>query len=275
MIIRSYRSVMVSPYLGNEKRIEFLREHFFDAAPVSIPELLYAPVYNRKIIEYLRLYRDPEFSFGDQENAFIEAVDIIMANVSGDRELRTFVVEYLLDGFESFGMEKIQTYIVDTYVDETCTTDAVELAYQRVLGYRKMAEGQVAADISIRGANNKMVRLSELRSDYTLVIFWATYCEHCEKLMPKLREWYDTERPKNIEVFAVSIDTSLTAWTDYLLAEKPPWISTREPMAWKGKSAEDYNVYATPSMFLLDNKRKIIAKPYTLRELKREADKLQ
>lgn len=273
-IIRSYRKSLFGAELIGLERLEYLREHYFDSAPMDNPALIFAPIYTKKIIDFLKLFGNPEYTFGDQEEAFMEAVDIIMANTSGDPEIRSFVVEYLLEGFESFGMEKIQTYIVDTYVDETCTTDAVELAYQRVLGYRKMAEGNVAADIYIRGADNHMVRLSEVPSEYTLVIFWATYCEHCTKLMPSLREWYDAEKPANLEIFAVSIDTSEYAWQSYNKIENPPWINTREPMAWTGKSPEDYNVYATPSMFLLDRQRKIIAKPYTFRELRREAGKL-
>lgn len=273
-IISAYRSVVLTPDLTGEMRMDYLRKHFFDRAPVNNPELLYAPVYTGKLIEYLKLYRDPSYSFGDQEDAFIHAVDAIMANVSGDPELRSFAVEYLLDGFESFGMEKVQTYIVDTYVDETCTTDAVELAYARVQGYRKMAEGQTAEDIFIRSSENRMVRLSEADADYVLVLFWATYCEHCMKLLPELHEWYDTERPSNLEVFAVSIDTSETAWRNFIRTVNPPWINSLEPMGWEGKSAEDYNVYATPTMFLLDRKRKIVAKPYTIRELKREVRQL-
>lgn len=273
-LIRAFQRTFVPLDLAGEERIIFLREHMFDASPMDDPALLRAPIYPGKIIEYLMLYRDPSGTFGDQETAFMEAVDVIMANTSGDPELRSFVVEYLLEGFESFGMERVQTYIVDTYVDETCTTDAVELAMERVQGYRKMAEGEIAEDIYIRSADDNMVRLSELDNEYTLVIFWATYCEHCTKLIPKLLEWYHEEKPAGVDVFAVSIDTSRTEWERYISLAEFPWINAIEPMGWEGKSAEDYNVYATPTMFLLDRQRRIMAKPYTLRELKREVKKL-
>ena len=274
-IIRSYRAPVISPMLESEKRAEFLRTHFFDLAPINEPALLYAPVYNSKVIEYLKLYRNQSYSFGEQEQAFMEAVDVIMANVSGDPELRSYIVEYLLDGFKSFGMEQIQTYIVDTYVDETCETDALTLASERVEGYRKMAVGQTGSDIFIRSSTSEMVRLSDVDAEYVVLVFWATYCEHCQEFMPKLKEWYQTDRPDNVEVFAVSIDTVYSDWTRYIQQVNPPWIGAHEPMGWEGKSAEDYNVYATPTIFLLDRHRKIIAKPYTLRELKKEIGKVE
>ncbi len=273
-LIRAYRSPLIPADMQESDRVTFMKEHYFEKALLDDPALLYAPVYNRRIIDYLMLYRGRDYSFTEQEETFTEAVDIIMANVSGDPDLRSFVVEYLLDGFRSFGMEKIQTYIVDTYADETCTTDAVALAEQRVEGYRKMAEGQVAEDIMVRDADRQLQRLSEVDADYTLVLFWATYCEHCMEMMPELQAWYREERPGNLEVFTVSIDTVVADWQRFSEVFDPSWINTHEPMGWEGKSAEDYNIYATPTMFLLDRERRIIARPFTLRELRREIRRL-
>lgn len=273
-IIDSYRTVTLQPGLQGDERIAFLREHYFERAPINDPVLLHAPVYTGKIIEYLRLYRGQDYTFSEQEDAFIEAVDMIMANVSGDPDLRSFAVEYMLEGFESFGMEKVQTYIVDTYVDETCATDVVELAVERVKGYRKMAEGQTGADILVRNVDNQVLRLSEVDADYTLLVFWATYCEHCREMIPEIHEWYDTERPQKVEVFAVSIDTVKSDWVRFIRDVHPPWINSHEPMGWEGQSAEDYNIYATPTMFLLDSDLTIVARPFNMRELRRTFRKL-
>jgi thiol-disulfide isomerase/thioredoxin len=273
-IIGSYRAVTLPPRLQGAERIQFLREHFFERAPIDDPRLLHAPVYSGKIIEYLRLYRGQDFTFGEQEEAFTGAVDMIMANVSGDPDLRTFAVEYMLEGFASFGMEKIQTYIVDTYVDETCATDVVELAVERVKGYRKMAEGQTGADILVRNVDNQVMRLSEVNADYTLLVFWATYCEHCREMIPEILEWYNTDKPSNMEVFAVSIDTVKTDWEEFVRNVQPPWINGHEPMGWEGQSAEDYNIYATPTMFLLDSNLTIVARPFNMRDLRRSVKKI-
>ncbi|MCF8225437.1 MAG: AhpC/TSA family protein [Bacteroidales bacterium] len=274
-LIDAYRSPVIQPAISGEERTEYLKEHFFEMAPISDPDLLYAPVYNRRIIEYLMLYRVRGYTFSEQEDAFIDAVDIIMANTSGDTELRSFVVEYLLDGFQSFGMEKIQVYIVETYVDETCETDAVELARVRVEGYRKMEAGQRVEDILIRTHSDEMVRLSDVNADYILVLFWAVHCEHCRDMMPELKEWYLNERPSDMEVFAVSIDTVKSEWETYLEKNNLPWINAHEPMGWEGKSAEDYNIYATPTLFLLDKGLEIVARPFTIRELKRQVKRLE
>ncbi len=272
VLIKAYRSLILKPDLKGDERMDFLRYHFFDKAPIDQPDLIFSPVYNFKIIEYLSLYKNQSHTYSQQEDAFIEATDIIMANVSGDADVRSFVVEYLLDGFNSFQMERVQTYIADNYVDETCTTDLVELAMQRVEGYRKMEIGAIASDFRLRDINNKEVILSKLKSDYTVVIFWASHCEHCLRMLPKIKEWYLNERPENVEVVAISIDTVKLNWTSVVNQMQLPWINAHEPLGWEGRSSSDYNIYATPTIFILDRKRAILDKPLTYREMKRSIE---
>lgn len=273
-LTKAYLSLILQPEMKGLERLEYLRHHFFDKAPIDQPKLIYSPVYNYKIIEYLSLYRDQDNSYTQQEDGFIEASDIIMANVSADPDLRAFVVEYLLEGFNSFQMERVQTYIAENYVDETCTTDAVELAMQRVEGYKKMELGAEAADIKVRTNDNESLILSKMNSDYTVVVFWASHCEHCLRMIPRLKEWYLKDRPQNVELIAISIDTVKTNWSNYIQEMKLPWINAHEPLGWEGKSASDYNIYATPTIFILDRKRIIRAKPLTYRELKRDIEDL-
>ncbi len=272
-LISAYRQPVVRGDLSSEERIAFLREHYFDLSGISNPDLLASPVYNHRIIEYLSLYK-VRTGIADQEKAFEKAVDVIMANTSSDPELRGFVVEYLLGGFESFQMEDIQTYIADNYVGENCKTDAVELAMERINGYRKMAVGQTAPDIIIRDDKNKTVCLSDSRHKYTAVVFWASYCEHCQKMIPDLVEWYNNEKNIDMDILSVSIDTVTNAWKKYSSDHQIPWTNAIEPLGWNGKAAGDYNVYATPTIFILDRKRTILAKPYTFREFVREVNKL-
>lgn len=273
-LISSYRSLILQSGLKGEERMDYLKYHFFDKSPIEHADLLFSPIYNYKIIEYLSLYRSQTNTFSEQEEAFIEATDVIMANVSSDPDLRSFVVEYLLEGFNSFQMERVQTYIADNYVDEACTTDKVELAMQRIEAYKKMEIGAEAADIKVRSINNEAVVLSKIRSEYVVLIFWASHCEHCLRMMPKIKDWYLSDRPDNVEIVAISIDTVKANWLSFVEMMDLPWINAHEALGWEGKSASDYNIYATPTIFVLDRKRQILAKPMTYRELKRDIAEL-
>jgi thiol-disulfide isomerase/thioredoxin len=140
-------------------------------------------------------------------------------------------------------------------------------------GYEKMAPGKKAPDILIPEEDGRQLRLYDLDHDYILVLFWASWCPHCTSFLKQLNTWY-RDKSIDIEVFAVSIDTSRFAWEEQCMIGSYPWINTLSNAGWDGKAPKDYNVYATPMLFLLDRERKIIAKPLTFKEFKKEIELL-
>ena len=274
-IIAAYRSVFIPADMGEAERQEFLKKNYFREAPIRDTALVHTPVYHYRIIEYLMMYRRQGLSFAEQEQAFMEAVDAIMANVAPDEELMTYVTDYLIEGFHSFQMEEIQTYILDHYVDELCRTDVTEMARERSEGYRKMAIGETAPDLVVTDRDNRVVTLSEMDHDYVAVVFWSTDCPHCSGLIPRLAEWYRDDREADLEVIAISIDTVPALWEEFLGEHTLPWINANEPLGWKGKAPTDYNVYATPTLFILNRNREILAKPFTWRDFRKAVRDLE
>lgn len=273
-IMNAFRSPFVPGEMSHIQRIDTLKQCFFDHAAIDDPDLLSAPVYTFKVIDYLSLYKDKTLDPAQQEEQFLEAVDQIMVHVSHDLELRTFVVEFLLEGFELLDMERVQMHLADHYLDEACESDIVELVLSRMEGYKLMTTGKQAPDFVLRDVEGKTHQLSRMENNWVLVIFWSSTCEGCRKLMPELQEWYLKENTLGMEVVAISIDTS-TANFEYLYETlSPPWITAHDPLGWNGKIPSDYHVYATPSLFLLDRQRHIVAKPATYRQFLRALKKL-
>ena len=273
-IMNAFRAPVIPGEMAHAERIDTLKGCFFDHASLDDPTLLHAPVYTFKLIDYLSLYRVDTLSREAQEEAFMVAVDQIMVNVSQDPELRGFVVEFLLEGFEMLDMEQVQVHIADHYLDEACESDIVELILSRMEGYKQMAAGEQAPDFVIRDTGGKNHRLSEIEADYVLVVFWASSCDHCRDLLTELQEWYLGEDNPGMEVVSISIDTSAADFEYFTGLWQVPWISTRDPLGWYGKVPSDYFVYATPSLFLLDNKRTILARPTSFRQFQRVIKKL-
>jgi len=46
------------------------------------------------------------------------------------------------------------------------------------------------------------------------------------------------------------------------------WINASDLKGWEGKTAVDYFIYATPTMFLVDENKKLIEMPKNVEELK-------
>jgi len=83
-----------------------------------------------------------------------------------------------------------------------------------------------------------------------------------------LNELYKEQNTKSLEVFAISVDTTKSDWINFIKKNNLNWINVFAENGWGSKAASDYYLYATPSMFLLDKEKKIIAKPTTFEEVR-------
>ncbi|MCB8994641.1 MAG: redoxin domain-containing protein [Bacteroidales bacterium] len=262
-----------NPYPASAMK-DFIRDHYFDLITFSDERLLNSPVITKAILDYLSLFREPKADQSEQEIQYIEAVDHLMTAATGKPAIYDFVLNFLVDGFQHFQMEKVLVYIAENYIEGGCETDSKALLKKRLDGYEKMAPGKKVPDILNLDQDGKQIRLYDIDRDYTLVVFWASWCPHCSSFLQQLSKWYP-DRKIDLEVFAVSIDSSRFAWEENLMMQNYPWINTFSGAGWEGKAPKDYNVYATPTLFLIDRDHKILAKPLTFKEFKREVDKLE
>lgn len=264
----------VDPSQGLEKMNDFLKEHYFDLVLLNDTRLIHSQLYTQKILEYLSFFRVPGITQSEQEDLYITAVDNIMERASYNEEVFEFILGYLIDGFYQSKMEKVLVHLALNYVEKGCETDSKKIMELRLDAYKKMAIGNKVNDIVLLDKDGETKRLSDLKSEFILVVFWSGECPHCTRLLPEIKDWYINERKSGLEVYSVSIDTSRFVWEANILANKYPWIDVCNFQGWEGKTTSDYNVYATPTMFLIDSNRKILAKPTTLREFRREVEKL-
>lgn len=274
-IMNAFRAPFIPGETSHLERIDTLKECFFDRSAIDDPSLLHAPVYTFKLIDYLSLYKVDTLTREQQEEEYIKAVDRIMVNVSGVGELREFVVEFLLEGFELIGMEQVQIHLADKYLDESCESDIVELVLSRMEGYKQMIPGKQAPDIILRDVEGLTYQLSELDRSFVLVLFWSSTCDHCNDLLPQLHDWYLNENSYDLEVMSISIDSSAASFEQIYRKENFPWIVAHDPLGWQGRVPADYCVYATPTLYLLDRERTILARPTNFRQFLRALKKLE
>ena len=222
-----------------------------------------------KAISYLSIYSNNRLPQKQLEAEFIKAVTIMLGAASVNPEVFKFWLDYLVGGFDKYHFDEVITYIADNFQDPyACEDQPRKTALQKKLEtFKKISIGKTAPEISAPDKNGQPVKLTAINAEYTLVVFWSSECPHCTAMMPKLKEYYDNQKPKRFEVLTVSIDTSRAAWTGFLKEQKLTWLNVSDLKGFNGKPADDYNIYATPTMFLLDRQKKIVAKPNTAREL--------
>ncbi|MEI7661091.1 MAG: redoxin domain-containing protein [Bacteroidota bacterium] len=268
-VAKVYQNPFIPASLKKDERIGFLKQHYFDKVDFSDTSLLRSMVFVNKAISYLSIYSNNRLPQKQLETEFIKAVTVMLGAASVNPEIFKFWLDYLVGGFDKYHFDEVITYIADNFQDPySCEDQVRKSALQKKLEtFKKISIGKIAPELSVPDNNGKLTSLSAIHSEFTLVVFWSSECPHCSAMMPKLKDYYENQKPRRFEVYAVSIDTSRTAWTTFLKEQKLPWINVSDLKGFNGKPADDYNIYATPTMFLLDRQKKIVAKPNTAREL--------
>lgn len=254
--------------VGNSDFEEHLKENFLSMVSFDKPVLINSQIYTRKILTYLGLYRSPDLTQSEQETLFIEAVDRIMEKSSYNQEVYDFVMNYLIDGFEQYQMEKVLVHIADHYLEGECETENEAIAQARLEKYRKMAIGNRVPDFTLLDIFDRPGRLSEMDGDTIILVFWSTECPHCTRLLPRMAQWYIQMKPESRPGwYTVSIDEKKAEWAEYVLLNELPGVNTFASGGWESNVAREYNLYATPTIFILNKDLEILEKPVSFREV--------
>jgi peroxiredoxin len=273
--IRLFR-LQQTPYLPagltKDDRIAYLKQHFLDDVNFNDTLSLRSNAWANKAISYLALYSNNKYSQKQLESEFIKAITIILSKASVNANVYKFLLDYFVGGFDKYHFDAVITYMADNFQDPfSCEDQARKTHLQKKLeNFKKISIGKVAPDIVVPDPKGKQIHLSDIKSEYTLLVFWSSECGHCIQMMPQLKELYDKQKPKRWEVMAVSLDTSRNEWTSFIREQKLTWLNGSELKGFSGEPADEYNIFATPTMFLLDREKKILAKPISYGELEQD-----
>lgn len=275
-LVSKYLSVQRTPFidtrLNDNEKIEFLKTHYFDYVNFNDTVIFHTNALTTKIIGFLKFFRNENLSQREEEKEFIKAVDLMMTKVKKSDLAYEFVLEYLIKGFERFKYEEVIEHIAVNYqAASECENAQRKSTLQKALDfYKKTAVGQVAPDIILNDTEGTSKSLYSIRKKIKVVIFWQTTCPHCIELMPDLKTYYETFKDRDFEIFSVSIDTNTKDWKEFINSGGYTWVNVNESNGWNNKTMDDYNIFSTPTILILDKSNTIISKPVTLDELKTE-----
>jgi thiol-disulfide isomerase/thioredoxin len=121
-------------------------------------------------------------------------------------------------------------------------------------------------DFELPDPEGNTLRFSNIGGEYKLLFFWASWCPHCNAMTDQLLSLYKEYSP-DVEFIGVSIDEDENEWKQSITQKGIPWKNLSDLKGWDGKVVNDYYIYATPTLFLVDENLNIIAKPAGIGEL--------
>ena len=122
--------------------------------------------------------------------------------------------------------------------------------------------GRKAADFSFADSRGKVRSLYDIEAPYTLLFFSNPGCEACMAIIEMLKEDQKvTEMVSSgfLAVVNVYIDEDIQAWRDYMQVYPKSWYNGFDhELAIRNEGL--YSVRAIPSLYLLDNEKRVILK---------------
>ena len=245
-------------YLNSEKK------HFFDFTDFTNQQLINSSVLNEKVIDYV-FYLNQSDDTQVQNALYVNAVKEVMDKVGDNQTLQSQLLTSLLYIFAQKENTLITDYIFDNYYNKLPKELQNEGDVKQIESKLKMAIGKTAPDFSWEegGKTKKLYDLKD--SDTYVVIFWSTTCSHCLHEIPEVYEFLKDK--KNIHVIGVVIDNDEKGFNKYKEIYNQ-WTNVYGAGKWENKTAQDYQVVATPTYFILDKNKKIIDKPSHYENLK-------
>jgi peroxiredoxin len=252
-------------------QLHWYREHFFDNMDLADDAFLQMPkpIYRDKINEYL------DRLFPQQADSITKAVTRIVEKAKRNQETYKYAVYSSLAKYqqpEIMGLDEVFVNLYDKYfasgemdywVNEKMKGNLKEHADR----LRKSLVGKTAPNLIMQDANKKPRSMYDIKNKYTILFIFDPDCGHCKTETPKLVSFYNMKK-FDLEVYAVSADTSMQKMKDYIKEMKMPWITVNGPRTYVGPYQNLYDAQTTPSLFVIDPSKKIIGK-------KIPADKLE
>jgi len=125
---------------------------------------------------------------------------------------------------------------------------------------KRLQEGAVAPNISLPGYKGDTLSLSDLRGNYVLLSFWASWSKPSREQHRALRQAYYRYRKKGFDIYQVSLDQSKDPWVDAIRLDNIYWNQVSDLKYWNSLVVPLYNLKELPVNYLLDPEGRIIAK---------------
>lgn len=238
---------------------------YWDNIDFSDRSIIRSRVLTDRIESFMR-----SFSKGE-ESGFINCIATVAEKAKADDMVLEFALNQMLTGFYESNMEPMCMFIIDNYVNGDACGDAdlSNIIKSTAESIQNLSIGRTPPNIQMNLMTPGRFDLYQTaaKNKYTLVMFWASHCEHCKGEAPEVQACYEQWRSKGFEILGVSIDRNKAAWEAAVRDRGFNFPNVCGMNDYQSGVAKDYRVTRTPTFFLLDSNKQIVLKPKGIRDV--------
>jgi thiol-disulfide isomerase/thioredoxin len=256
----------------------YVKNHFWDNVVFNDNRLIRTPFFEAKLDEYFKNYvsREPD--------SIIEEVQYMLTVAKTGKEIYPFLLFKFTNKYispEFMGQDKVFLHLFQNFFSKGDTVllnnDSKKAITERAYSIMANLIGNPAPALDLNTIDNKSFSLYNKPAKYTFIAFWDPTCGHCKVEMPRVDSFY-TKSWKQLGVQIVGVNTNfkeLASWKQFVTDQHfdAGWSHVYQTEAAlnaeinAGKATtirQLYDVFKTPTFYLLDKDKKIIAKNLTV-----------
>ena len=256
----------------------FVKDHFWDDVVFNDDRLLRTPFFESKLDDYFKYYVSPE------PDSLIEEVKYLLLSAKTGKEIYPYLLTKFTNKYispEFMGQDKVFLYLFENFYAKGDTvllnTASKKTITERAYSLMANQLGLAASPLDLTDSSSKTVSLYNIKAPFTVVVFWDPNCGHCKEELPRLDSMYRAKwKALGVAIYAVNIyENEMVAWKKFITEKglinwyhvyQTKLARAAEEKAGQPSYKQLYDVFKTPTLYLLDKDKRIIAKQLSIQQ---------
>ncbi len=257
---------------------QFYKAHYWDGTTFMDEAVVRTPFFAPKLKRYYGevLPQSPD--------SIIKDADYKLLLARSAPEMYKYLLNWLTDTYinpKYMGQDAVFVHLFEKYhskgLSPWLNEKQMEAITRRAYMLMSNLVGEKAANLEMLDTAGKVSALYDLKSDYTVVVFWDPNCGHCKEEIPRVDSIYRASwKNKNVGIYAVLSEPGVEGWKKYIQDNhlagwthvyQTPEMKKAESDLQRPSFRQLYDVTQTPTLYLLDKEKRIVGKKLTLEQL--------
>ena len=263
---------------GEPYPVYFVKNHFWDGVAFADDRLLRTPFFDPKLEEYFKYYVSPE------PDSIIAEANFMLLSAREGKEMFKYLLGKFTDKYinpEIMGQDKVFLFLFNNFYSKGdtswLTAKQKEYIFNRAYSLITNQIGETAPALDLIDSNGKTSSLYNIQAPFTFIVFWDPNCGHCKIEVPRIDSIYKAKwKTQAVKIYAVNTaESAIEAWKQFIVDQHiEGWWHVyqdkqqrlEEEKNKKSNYRQLYDVFQTPTMYLLDANKHIIAKKLSLEQ---------
>jgi thiol-disulfide isomerase/thioredoxin len=269
--------------------------HYWDQLNLADYKLLFTPnMFQPKLVKYIDnvLIQSPD--------TLIKYMDIIINRSKADKDMFKYLVNwaaYHAEGHKIMGMDKWFVHLVNQYhkkgltpwyekktldkiierseilepliignkIPDLLYMDTTSIGFLKKAGFDTARTSESMTKVYYKNAQEATKYLKsmyQIDADYTVLIFYATDCGHCQKEMPIVADEYDkiVKDKMSAKILTLYSKHEYNEWKKFIKEKNMSQLINGIEGIPINDLQKKFDVFTTPVIYIINKEKKIIAK---------------